>query len=333
ARGVPVRIVVGDTLLGLERLDAGDETRPRDADRHRLGLVAVHAGQRVLDERLPAIVLQIAGLAVGHGRDPLEPILDVALADEPIESEVRGVTLQARAGLLALCHAPGLFLIEQRVEVAAPVAVVERESVAREDPLEPRIAVELLRRWTAIARAETTAPHLVVVGRDVRRYESYSKGQFWPQTFGSIVSSVTSTIRTKGCRASCLRSKMFVRSANKITLRPAMPNSASSGSSQVRHLPISRPSAAGAVPGGGVAVETIEAPVRPPGRIDHGVDECLVAAYAVLADDVAVARRDLDRLLEVLQGEGGGVAKAVVGLRRPLREARVRQMTLDARRG
>src|SRR5438093_420416 len=126
---------------------------------------------------------------------------------------------------------------------------------------------------------------------------------------------------------------MFVRSANKITLRPAMPNSASSGSSQVRHLPISRPSAAGAVPGGGVAVETIEAPVRPPGRIDHGVDECLVAAYAVLADDVAVARRDLDRLLEVLQGEGGGVAKAVVGLRRPLREARVRQMTLDARRG
>src|SRR5262245_47891236 len=176
-------------------------------------------------------------------------------------------------------------------------------------------------------------PYFVVVGSDVFKYESYWNGQFWAQTFGSIVSSVTSTIRTKGCRASCLRSKMLVRSANKITLRPAMPNSASNGSSQVRHLPMSGPSAAGAVPSGGVAVKTIEAPVRPPGRIGHGIDEGLVTAHAVHANDVAVVRGDLDRLLEVLQGEGSGVAEAVVGLGQPLRDARVRQMTLDARRG
>src|SRR5262245_14111355 len=126
---------------------------------------------------------------------------------------------------------------------------------------------------------------------------------------------------------------MFVRSANKITLRPAMPNIASKGSSQVRHLPMVRSSTSGAVPGGGVAVKTIEAPVRPPGRIGHGVDQSLVTAHAVHADDVAVVRGDLDRLLEVLQGEGRGVAEAVVGLGQPLRDARVRQMTLDARRG
>src|SRR5215813_7933097 len=176
-------------------------------------------------------------------------------------------------------------------------------------------------------------PYLVVVGSEVRRYESYCRGQFWLQTFGSIVSSVTSTIRTKGCLASCLRSKMFVSSASRITLRPAMPKSASSGSSQVRHLAMSGPSAAGAVPGGGVAVKTIEAPVRPARRVGHGIDEALVTAHAVHANDVAVVRSDLDRLLEVLQSEGSGVAKAVVCLGHPLREARVRQMALDARRG
>src|SRR5215831_4666120 len=176
-------------------------------------------------------------------------------------------------------------------------------------------------------------PYLVVVGSEVRRYESYCRGQFWLQTFGSVVSSVTSTIRTKGCLASCLRSKMLVSSANRITLRPAMPNSASSGSSQVRHLAMSGPSAAGSVPGGGVAVKTIEAPVRPARRVGHGIDEALVTAHAVHAHDVAVVRGDLDRLLEVLQGEGGGVTEAVVGLGQPLREARVRQMALDARRG
>src|SRR4030095_16644634 len=36
AAGVPIRIVIRDPLPGLERLDAGDEARARDADAHRL---------------------------------------------------------------------------------------------------------------------------------------------------------------------------------------------------------------------------------------------------------------------------------------------------------
>src|SRR5262244_3116119 len=79
-------------------------------------------------------------------------------------------------------------------------------------------------------------PYLVVVGSEVRRYESYCRGQFWLQTFGSVVSSVTSTIRTKGCLASCLRSKMFVSSASRITVRPAIPSSPSKPRSQPRFI-------------------------------------------------------------------------------------------------
>src|SRR5215831_12653416 len=176
-------------------------------------------------------------------------------------------------------------------------------------------------------------PYLVVVGSEVRRYESYCRGQFWPHTFGSIVSSVTSTIRTKGCRASCLRSKILVRSASRMTLRPAIPNIASNGSSQVRHRPTLCSLAPGAVSGGGMAVKAVEPSVRPPRRVGHGIDEGVVAPHAIHANDVAVVRGDLDRLLEVLQGERGGVAEAVVGLRHPLGEARVGQMALDARRG
>src|SRR5262249_47350068 len=126
---------------------------------------------------------------------------------------------------------------------------------------------------------------------------------------------------------------MLVRSDSKITLRPAIPNIASNGSSQARHPPTLRSLAASAVPGGGMAVKTVEPSVRSPGRVDHGVDEGFVASHAVHANDVAVMRRDLDRLLEVLQGEGGGVAEAVVGLRHPLRDAGVGKVALGARRG
>src|SRR5574339_359073 len=64
-------------------------------------------------------------------------------------------------------------------------------------------------------------PYFVVVGSDVLRYVSYWNGQFCAQTLGSSVASVTSTRRTKGCRASCLRSKMLVSSASSSTVRPA----------------------------------------------------------------------------------------------------------------
>ena len=98
ARGIAVRVVVGDALLGFERLDPGDESRARHAQPHRLGLVAVHAGERVLDQELALVVLHVVRLLVGHGVDLLEALRDVALADETVESQVRRVTLQAGAG-------------------------------------------------------------------------------------------------------------------------------------------------------------------------------------------------------------------------------------------
>ena len=103
---------------------------------------------------------------VRHGRDQLEAFLDVALAGEAIERQVRGVALDARAGLLLLGHAPGRFLIEQRVEVAASVAVVERERVAGEDPLEPGVTLELLLGRARVARPQAAAS---VLGRGGQR--------------------------------------------------------------------------------------------------------------------------------------------------------------------
>ena len=151
---IAIGVVVGDALLGLEGFDAGDEAGPRDANRHRLGLVAVDAGDRMLDERLLFVVLHIARVAVRHPGDLLEALADVALAGEAIEREVGRVTLDARAGLLLLGHPPRRFLVEERVGVTAPVAVIERERVAREDALEPGIAAELLLGGPAVARPE-----------------------------------------------------------------------------------------------------------------------------------------------------------------------------------
>src|SRR5262245_29315797 len=160
ASGVPIWIVARDPLLGLERLDAGDEARARDADAHRLRVVAVHARHRMLDEKLSLFVLRLARLPERHARDLLEPLLHVALADEPVEGEVRGVAVQAGPRLLALGHAPGLLLVEERVVMAAPVAVVEREGVTREDAPEPGIALELLLGWSGIAPPDTPPPVL-----------------------------------------------------------------------------------------------------------------------------------------------------------------------------
>src|SRR5262245_56794330 len=152
-----------------------------------------------------------------------------------------------------------------------------------------------------------------------------------------MVSSVTSTSRTKGCRASCFRSKMFVRSASRSMVSPATAARPISPRSQprARIVAIARSyvSSSGAVPGAGVAVEPIEPSPRRPGGVDHRVDETFVAPEAVHADDVSIARRDLDGLLEVLEGEGGRVPESVLGLGSPFRDPLVGQVALDAGRG
>ncbi len=108
----------------------------------------------MLDQVPALLVLQVPGLRVGHPRDLLEPLLDVALPGEAVQRKVGGVALQARPRLLLLGHPPRLLLVEQRVDVAPPVAVVDREGVAGEDPPEPRVPVELLLGRPAVAGPE-----------------------------------------------------------------------------------------------------------------------------------------------------------------------------------
>src|SRR5262249_57099389 len=92
-------------------------------------------------------------------------------------------------------------------------------------------------------------------------------------------------------------------------------------------------SAPGAVPGSGVTMQAIQRSTPMPTGCDDCVDQGFVTPQAIRADEVTVLRRDLDRLLEVLQREGGRVAKAVLGLRHPFHDARMWQMALDAGSG
>ena len=82
--------------------------------------------------------------------------------------------------------------------------------------------------------------------------------------------------------------------------------------------------------GAGVTVHAVELARHRSGRRVDGLDEVAVAAQAVFLRERAIARGDLDRLLEVLQREGHGVPETVVRLGQPLRQPRGGQMTLDA---
>src|SRR5262245_25875046 len=179
-------------------------------------------------------------------------------------------------------------------------------------------------------------PYFVAVGSEVLRYESYWNGQFWPHTLGSMVSSVTSTTRTKACRASCLRSKMLVSRDRRSTVSPATARKPRDTSHQFRRIgPPPAPeftpgSAPGAMARAGMTVQTVElAPARSGAR-GHRLQEGAVAAHAVVQHDAPVVGRDLDWLLEILQGERDRVPEPVVGLGQPLDQALVRQVTLDA---
>src|SRR5262245_59414438 len=68
---------------------------------------------------------------------------------------------------------------------------------------------------------------------------------------------------------------------------------------------------------------------RPWGPVD-GVDEVSVAAKAIGLRDSPIGRSDLDRLLEVLEGEGHGVTEAVISLGQPFGQPSRGQVTLDA---
>src|SRR6476660_5992276 len=92
-------------------------------------------------------------------------------------------------------------------------------------------------------------------------------------------------------------------------------------------------SAAGAMPGAGVAVQAIEPSARRPRRVEDLVDEGFVTSHTVHPNHVSITRRDLDRLLEVLKGKRERVPEPMLRLGRPLGDARVRQVALDTGRG
>src|SRR4029450_11802247 len=107
---------------------------------------------------------------------------------------------------------------------------------------------------------------------------------------------------------------------------PGIPGSslvASLGMIQYQSRAVPRVSASCAVARAGMAMDAIEPPrAAAPGH--HFVNQGFMAADTVRPDDVAVPRRDLDRLLEVLKREGGRMPEAVFGLRRPFGDPRVR---------
>ena len=127
---------------------------------HGLRVVAVDAGERMLEQRLALVVPHAVRLFVGHAGYLLEALRDVTLADEAVQGEICRVTLDARARLFLLGHSTRLLLIEEGVRVAPAVAVVEGKGVAGEDASEPRLPFELLLRGSAVAGAEASAPVL-----------------------------------------------------------------------------------------------------------------------------------------------------------------------------
>ena len=76
---------------GLERPDAFQEAGRRDAQLHGLGIVAVDAGDRVLD--------QLARLHVRHVVQRLEALDQVAVAELVIGGVQGGVAVEAGARL------------------------------------------------------------------------------------------------------------------------------------------------------------------------------------------------------------------------------------------
>jgi hypothetical protein len=130
-RRAHVRVVI---RVLLQIAHAFDERRARDAQRHRGRVMAVDACDRMRHE--------LAGLEVGHVVDGVEALPHVAVAHLPVRHHHRGVAVQARAGLLHDLLPLGVGLVEEHVRVAALLAEVLGERVARPHDLQARVFLE-----------------------------------------------------------------------------------------------------------------------------------------------------------------------------------------------
>ena len=119
---------------GLRGGDPSDERGARDAEGHRLGVVAVDAGDRMRHV--------LAGFRIFQGVELLEPDHEVAVAQLLHRDVGRGVAVDARAGLADFLPF-GVLLVGQHVGVAALLAKILGEGVAGPHPAELRDRVEL----------------------------------------------------------------------------------------------------------------------------------------------------------------------------------------------
>src|SRR5262249_53640186 len=179
-------------------------------------------------------------------------------------------------------------------------------------------------------------PKLVRLGSTVFKYESYSRGQFVPQTFGSTVSSVTSTSLTYCCLASVFLWMMFTSSAVIPATSTAVTSATAIRAGQrffgaVGSMPVPS-SIPRAVADAAMTMDAEHRVLVGGAPVRQLRDHLRVTAETALLEDARVLRTDPDRLVEVLQGEGGAVVPAVLRLGQPLAHEGMRQGALHAGR-
>jgi hypothetical protein len=131
---VAVDVIVRLPGRGALCADAGHERGPSDPQRHGRRVMTVQARHRMRH--------QLARLAVGHGVDRVEALLQISATGRRIRRHHGGVAVEAGPRLLHHLLALGVDLIIQHVGVAPLLTEVHREGVASPHADQPRIFSE-----------------------------------------------------------------------------------------------------------------------------------------------------------------------------------------------
>ena len=166
----------------------------------------------------------------------LEALDQVAAAELLVRHVDRGVAVQAGARLLRDLLPLGVGLVVEHVGVAALLAEILRERVAGPHRLQARVLLEPAtgrrpsagRPPSACAARPRCRRSACAPGRPCAGTRRTAAGSSCPRSAGSSVSSVSSTTRKNGFRASCLRSKMLTSRAVTPAATSAATTSASS---------------------------------------------------------------------------------------------------------